>query len=339
MFKTIIFNKMSDNNWIAGYLYYSGSQDEFLKKAVFPFVEILNEKEAYKQFFFIRYFERGTHIRLRFKTDNEIASKIVKPFFVEYFSEYFEKFPSVRMEPDWVKTLPEDQKWFPNNTIHFFEYEPEIERYSGFKGMEISEEHFQICSETVLSALNESNAWNYPKAMGIAMQLMTSFCFAVGMNKEEMIDFFSNYCEMYIGAAIRRCYPSNIIGDNTDYKSKMISVFEEKFKVQKEFYIGLHESLLTSLSENEEFEDEWFNKWIMKNKIISAKLNTALGNNELVIPPYFIENYTKGKKKIYKLFYIMFSYMHMTFNRLGLENKDESFICYIIKESLKNLKN
>ena len=326
---------MDNNKWIAAYLYYSDSFDDFLKKAVLPFVKILEEKNAFRQFFFIRYFERGKHIRLRFKTDTYTALNIIKPLLIEYFTDYFEKYPSVRVEPEWTKNLPEEQKWLPDNSIHFIEYEPEIERYCGPVGMEISEEHFQICSEAVLSALNVSGEWSYSKAMGIAIQMMTSFCFAVGMKIEEMIDFFSYYCEMYIGEAIRVYFNSEKTDNTSEKKSKIMAIFDEKFNAQKEFYISLHDSILSSLFNNEEFEDEWFNDWIQKNKIISDKLNVALLGNELIIPKFFIDIYTQDKENIYKLFYIMFSYMHMTYNRLGLENKDESFLCYIIKESLK----
>jgi hypothetical protein len=328
---------MAKKIWVAAYLFYGGSLDEFLKNAILPCVKRLKEKNSFEPFFFIRYPERGKHIRLRFKTDKKSGEDVVKPFLIKYFNEYFEKYPSERNEPEWVKNLPDDKKWLPNNSIHFFEYEPEIERYGGPVGMEISEEHFQICSETVLNALAHSEEWGYSKAMGIAIQLMVSFCITVGMSIKEMIDFFSFYCDMYIPAGIRSYYLSERIDNIESYKPKLLEVYAEKYNSRKDFYIKFHNELLKLLEEREAFEEEWFNDWILGNKKISEKLNRTFLKNELVFPESFINNYIREKNDSYKLFYIYFSYMHMTYNRLGLENKDESFLCYIIKESLKTL--
>jgi len=328
---------MDEKLWVASYLYYDGSLDSFLKNAVSPFVKILKEKNAFKQFFFIRYFERGRHIRLRFKTDVRTANDVVKPLLIEYFNDYFKKNPSVRNEPELVKNLPDDKKWLLCNSIHFFEYEPEISRYGGPVGILISEEHFQICSQTVLNAIGESENWSYTKSMGTAIQLMVSFCYAVGMNIKEMTDFFSYYCNIYIASGIRSYFPQEKIENTENYRPKILAVYEEKYNSKKDFYVTFLGNLMKSLENKDEFEEKWFNEWIDKNRNISEKLNNALEKDELVIPELFIENHAKGKKKIYMLFYIYNSYMHMTYNRLGLENKDESFLCYIIKESLRNL--
>jgi thiopeptide-type bacteriocin biosynthesis protein len=219
---------MTRNKWIAAYLYYSGSLDEFLKKAVLPFVRLLEEKKTYKQFFFIRYFERGKHIRLRFKTDEFTSDNIIKPFLIDYFTDYFRNYPSVRIEPDWVKELPEENKLLPNNSIQFAEYEPEIERYGGPEGILISEKHFYICSETILNAINESEEWSYSKSMGIAIQLMVSFCFSMGMDIDTMIDFFEQYENMFIDAAIKSYFTDVKIENYKEYKSKITGRIVQK---------------------------------------------------------------------------------------------------------------
>jgi hypothetical protein len=292
--------------------------------------------QAFEQFFFIRYYERGKHIRLRFKSDIDKADNIIKPLIVEYFNDYFKNNPSKKGVPDYVQGFLEDQKWFPDNSFQFIDYEPEIDRYGGPQGMEISEEHFQICSETVLNALNESAEWSYSKSMGTAIQLMVSFCFAAGMNTKQMTDFFSYYCDMSISTALKSDSTEEKIDNINEAKLKLLLIYEEKYNAQKDFYIRFHKDLINSLTNEYVFEEEWFNDWIKKNNHISGKLNDLFDKGELIIPARFTDNFVKEQGKIYKLFYIYFSYMHMTYNRLGLANKDESYLCYLIKESLKN---
>lgn len=325
--------------WVSTYLYYWDSLDVFLKNAVSPCVDKLREKNAFEQFFFIRYFERGRHIRLRFKTDLTTANEVIKPFIVEFFNNYFEKYPSKRNEPEWVKDLPDEQKWLPNNSIQFIEYEIEEERYGGPRGLEISEEQFCICSETILKAISESKEWNYNKSMGLAIQLMVSFCYSAGLNHQEMIDFFFLYCLGQLFMSIRIFFSTKEDEKYDDYREEMLKIFKDNFDKQKEFYTEQIKNILNILSDNIEFEEKWFGDWIEQNKIVINKLKEAQKENLLIIPKSFVKNYFPNNDEIYELFYIMYSYIHMTFNRLGIENKDEPFICYIIKESIKNLKN
>jgi len=324
--------------WVSAYLYYWDSLDIFLKNAVLPCVEKLREKNAFEQFFFIRYFERGRHIRLRFKTDLTTANEVIKPFIVEFFNNYFEKYPSTRYEPEWVKNLPDEQKWLPNNFIQFIEYEVEEERYGGPRGLEISEEQFYLCSETILKAIGESTEWNYNKSMGLAIQLMVSFCYSAGFSHKEMIDVFYSYYTLQLFMSINKYFSLKENERMEDYREKMLIIFEDNFNKRKDYYVKLHQNLLDSLSDNIEFEEKWFCYWIEKNRIIMEKLKYAQEENRLIIPNNLIKNFFPNCNGNYKLFFIMYSYIHMTFNRLGIENKDEPYISYIIVESIKNLK-
>lgn len=320
--------------WTAAHLYYSNSLDEFLIKSVLPCVNELNRLKSFDKFFFIRYFDRGKHIRLRFYSDDKKIDEIINPFIRNYFEDFFSKYPSIKSESEWVNNLSEDKKWFPDNSIQFIQYEPEYERYGGPTGMEISEEHFHICSDCVLKVISESKEWTYEKSMGVAIQLMVSFCISVGMNTDEMIDFFIYYCNMSIQSSITYYYKIKNEKDVPKYTHRMIDVFKERFKDNKEMYSSILSQIITSIVDEAEFEEEWFVNWIKQNRNISDRLTDSLSKNALILPESFIRQETNLRK----LFYLYFSYMHMTFNRLGIENKDESYLCYLIAESLKSQK-
>src|SRR5688572_26222679 len=108
-----------NKTWLASYLYYNEPWEGFLKNAVSPFVKNVLEEKLAESYFFIRYWERGPHIRLRFYGDPDVLDTIVKPRLKSYFDDYFIKFSSERFEPEMIRQLPEEQQWFSNNSVQF----------------------------------------------------------------------------------------------------------------------------------------------------------------------------------------------------------------------------
>ncbi|MDD5361339.1 MAG: lantibiotic dehydratase C-terminal domain-containing protein [Ignavibacteria bacterium] len=324
--------------WLSAYLFYSDSRDIFLKDAVYPFIKNLKSISGFKRYFFIRYPERGPHIRLRILTESRKSYNTIKLLLADHFNNYFKQRPSKNIEPDWVKNLPDNLKWFKNNSVRFIDYEPELERYAGITGMEISEEQFQLSSETVLKILELSDTWNYEKALGRAMQLNLSFCLAAGMSVDQISKFFSHYCDSWIVASIREYYSPEKDYDFKQYREKMIHVFSEIFEKRKNYFIDLNRDLIDAITNNAKFEEDWFNNWISGNKNITTKLIYAQAENKLSIDEYYKKVAEFKNDRMYELFYLYQSYIHMTHNRLGLENKDEPFISFLIKESLNNFK-
>jgi len=329
--------KRMNKQWLSAHLFYTNSIDEFLVKGIRPCIEYLKSINAYEKYFFVRYPERGQHVRLRFRTEQIKIDSVIKPYLIEYFNNYFAMNPSVRIEPKWIDKLPKDQKWLPNNSIYFTEYEPEFERYGGELGMDITEEYFHDSSETVIRILCSEKNWDYGKALGKAIQMNLSFCYISGLSIKQISELFDNFCRGWILSSIGN-YFNIASGENiNEYRSKMLDVFKERYNRQKESYINVHQSLIESIQNKAEFEDDWFNDWLSKSGTISDKINNLLYSNSLSIPENILEySRLKGSRQ-YELFHLFISYIHMTHNKLGIENKDEAYIAYIVKESLNQI--
>ena len=99
---------MSKKNtyWLAAYLYYAEPWVDVLVKGLKPFVQDVLEAGRARQFFFIRYWERGPHIRLRFRGDRVELEEKVRPALVRYFEQYYLDHPSKRNDPEWLKATP-----------------------------------------------------------------------------------------------------------------------------------------------------------------------------------------------------------------------------------------
>src|SRR5207253_1071173 len=114
-------------------------------------------------FFYIRYWEKGPHIRLRFLLHDVNMRRILEESISSYFHGYFLKHPS-------YTTAERSEEYAmrggrANNSVVFTTYEPELERYGGEAGIAISETQFWHSSIATLAIINKhSGIWNFGKA-------------------------------------------------------------------------------------------------------------------------------------------------------------------------------
>ncbi|MCW3104368.1 MAG: putative Lantibiotic biosynthesis protein [Bacteroidetes bacterium] len=326
------------NHWLSIYLIYNEPWEKLLTECLNPFAKSIIEKSLAERFFFIRYWEKGPHIRLRFEGKAEDLEKI-KSLAAKVFCDYFIKYPSFREEPAWLKSLPEEQQWFPDNSVRYVPYEPETQRYGGPVGLHIAEKQFQSSSSAVLSLIEDSQDWDYTSALGAAIQLHLSFAYAMGMDLDETLRFFTCTFEGWLPRAYYFFEKDITAEELADRREKTLEAFKSTFEKQKESLVPFHESFWQALLENNEFEQEWLNKWIREMKARSNELKTAQQENTLICPETFGERYPADIPAATRERWILYdSYIHMTNNRLGITNRDEGYLGYIINESLKHLK-
>ncbi len=325
----------NNQNWLAAYLYYGEPWEDFLLNLVAPFVEMVFNKNFAEQYFFIRYWERGPHIRLRFKGNRKCTDKDLKPKIEKFFTEYFREKPSGRKEPQFDQ--PEGKQWFPNNSVQFIEYEPETERYGGPVGTDISEELFQASSNAVLKIFKENPEWNYENSLAAGIQMHLGFSHSFGLSRYETIEFFSKICSSWDMALI------NI--SNREDKQEIIKKrenlrksFEENFQSQKPMLSNFTQLLQEVLNSNTIFENEWLNNWLSDLNLVSLRLTKAIEKKQIIFPSWFrYDDKLKAPESKQALWSILYSYIHMTNNRLGILNQDEAYLAYLIKRSVESI--
>lgn len=329
---------MSEKSWLATYLYYNEPWDKFIVEAVNPFAKKIMSEGIAEQYFFIRYWERGPHIRLRFFGDTEKMMEKIKPQIDSYFADYFKKNPSKDIKADWMDQLPEDQKWYPNNSVQYIEYEPETERYGGPDAILVAEKQFQASSNAILAIMSESEEWSYEKAMGSAIQLHLSFAYAVGMNLEEVKYFYDLIFRSWFHRAYYN-YERNLSEDEMKRRSDItMKAFEDNFIKQKDFLVATHKTLWDAFNGEVEFEQDWLNNWIVEMKKIDSALSELQKQGKFIIPRYFDKTVPGGiRENMYEKMTVYESYIHMTNNRIGILNRDEAFLGYLIKKSVAEL--
>ena len=300
------------NNWISCYIFHNISFEKVLVELIKPLLVKLKKDKLVEHSFFIRYWEKGPHIRLRVlpiedKTKIKIE-KLIESVIINYFN------------------LTESKTEF---SIEFNDYIQEIGRYGGSEIINIAENQFQDSSEMVLTCIhNNFNFWDYSKAISIAIQAHIIFAKKILTTVNESKLFFETLHKNWLQRTVKLNAKNEI---TTNEIIKVNNFFINSYEKQKETINFITKKIWLE----EEFEDLWLIDWSLKCEKTSRQLYTEK-------KPFFLkgvifdENLKLSKDK-QTLFAIYDSYIHMTNNRLGIHLRDESFIAFLIFKGLESL--
>jgi thiopeptide-type bacteriocin biosynthesis protein len=325
--------------WLSAHLFCMPPWENFLVQGVLPFVQEMLQSEKITGWFFIRYWEKGPHIRLRLRGQSAIITQEVKPRLTQYFTDWFAAHPTVRNDFDAAgQRHPFAENWFPNDTALFIDYEPETERYGGIAaGITLAETHFQSSSAAVMGALAQNANWSYSRSLGMAIQLHTSFAHCCGFTRMESLELFNRLYEAWLPHA----YYNEALKDEaqmTRKRAEALEAFRITFEKHKAQLSAFAATLWQALNDGEEFADEWFNQWLQEVKATDRHFRQVRSEGKIVLPAWYgglqgLDEPTMQQFAVYE------SYFHMTNNRLGLFNRDEAYVAYIIREIMTELLN
>lgn len=333
-------DKQQNDTWLSVQLYYNEPWEDFLQKAVEPYVNTAIQTGIAHQYFFIRYWEKGPHIRLRLKGNAEMVNTILKPNLEEHFTHYFESKPSRRIEPNYPPNFSSDLKWHPNNSIGYNEYQPELNRFGGKIGTQLSERQFMLSSKVILEFIKiKGKSWSYDDAMGAAIKLHLSFIHAAGFDLDSSIQFFDFFTKNWLPYTFKNIEEQLNKEDFNIQSGLSIDAFEKAFSNQREVLIPFHVSLWEALGSNDEFEESILNYWVTENLEIISELtgNFKEGNLTLRAQPhsYPVKPANHNNELVWS---ILADYIHLTNNRLGILNRDESYLSFIMMRCLEEIK-
>ncbi|GAB4493864.1 MAG: thiopeptide-type bacteriocin biosynthesis protein [Saprospiraceae bacterium] len=256
------------------------------------------------------------------ETENVFLTRAVKPFLEQYIwprqgaRAFFVRYEDakgrhirlrLRGEADWLEeTLrPALAGWFEGRgEWQEVAYKPETERFGGTDGLAWAEEFFHISTRVVLERIGRETH-TYGDAMFDALRMHTMTAFAAGFKREKAGWYFGQLCDLWSGS---------FFPDEKDEKEDLQKVlkadFEKNFEPQQEALQAASNALWKAL-ETEKFDKsqpEWL-RWFRGNQLILKEFGENL---DKVLP----------------------SLIHLTNNRLGVNNQDEVYLNYILSKVL-----
>lgn len=118
--------------------------EKFLKSDLLPFLD----NSSVDNFFYIRYWDGGPHIRLRYKCNTKEEEQNMEEYLIRLLEEFREKNYDYNFKPvTYNKAVVETEnikpsEVYPNFSIQDIVYYPEFSRYGGVDVMEKSENLF-----------------------------------------------------------------------------------------------------------------------------------------------------------------------------------------------------
>ena len=249
-------------------------------------------------------------------------NKIHDFFFIRYHDKEGQH---IRVRCLTNKSVSEFAKIYENiisfQSIKFIAYERETERYFGNNGMICSEKQFILCSKVIIK-LSQLGNFTYERALLFSLCLHIIYLRTIKVSNEEKAALLNKIIEDW--------YPSA-----KDYMENSQNLQNlSKLDVYNHF---------TNTIENNGLLTEIVNELIRSTPIdfvnlldqIDPSHNLSLFYHKMIEINLEIFDLFKNSERLIDL---TRHYIHLTNNRLGVFNQDESFIAYFVLKYLNSVK-
>lgn len=308
-----------EGGWLSVHIYSGLAPDVIVKHAVHPLVtELLNTRRI-ERFFFVRYFDRGPHVRLRLQVSDGQGDEGVKALIANHLSFFFAGHPSA------------DEKTI-NNSEHlrdcflYIKYEPELARYGGPQGVLLAEQQFGFSSKASLAVVSGGEHSAYDSRVAAAVLMHASFLLQLDFEDlicSKVLKCISTVWASYALSSGVRTMPTARMSEE-----HLFELFEGAFCRQRHRFECLIGDLRMIISGDADVKQAWLKTWIEDISHFAPVFHAIVPRLEIVAgQPHgeCFETLLLAQKST-----LVDSYIHMTNNRLGIQNKDEAYIAYIL---------
>lgn len=191
------------NEWHSYHIFYFDGllQEKLICECIAPLMKEYLEKKAIEKWFFIRYWEGGPHVRLRFLGGADVEEEIVSR--IKRFVEE-NKSDSTLTKEDYYRNHTFDGEdldrsklpWYENNSIQAISYEREYERYGGEVTIPVCESLF-MSSSIMASDLIAATRSNMGQRISIALNLIIVFLYELEIKPEYFFFYYKDLWDKF----------------------------------------------------------------------------------------------------------------------------------------------
>ncbi len=259
------------------------------------------------------------------ETPEVFLSRAIKPFLSQYIwptpgaRAFFVRFEDekgfhirlrLRGETEWVETVLKEAVagWFAERgECMEAPYEPEAARFGGADLLVWAEEYFHVSTRVVLERLSQGT-YTQGDAMFDALRMQLMAVYAAGLKKTEVARYFKQLSAQWLPLFFKPVDEDGPLP--ADFVQGILEKFETGYDKQQAQLEPVLQALWTALESGkiDTKQPEWL-RWYRGNELILKEFGDQL---EKVLP----------------------SLLHLTNNRLGVNNQDEVFLAYVLGRAL-----
>lgn len=174
---------MTEEPWNSVHIRCDGDLDSLMQEVILPCLSAAQERSQDYQWFFLRYWEHGPHIRLRFRTGTPAESTTIRAELADRMNDWLPRSETTyhldqsayevlhRAFSEREKTVDSEPILRPDGQIWDQDYVAETNKYGHGKSLQIFEQHFQESS--TLAALmitrHPSRSEKWTTAVGVLL--------------------------------------------------------------------------------------------------------------------------------------------------------------------------
>ncbi|MET7038307.1 thiopeptide-type bacteriocin biosynthesis protein [Elizabethkingia miricola] len=242
--------------------------------------------------------------------------KTVKFFFIRYFENGYH----IRLR---VLLFPEESPLFRSILTYYIsdsdikiilkeaQYIPETERYGNSDTIVYAENQFYASSRFVLNQLTESVPIKVSERYSIALNTHLAFFKGLGLSLEYSLQLCDKFVESWL--PIPASFDAN---EQEQYKKSLLAAFQQQFDLYKD---SLYSNALNFWNLPDTSRDFFTLAFI--------KINRGV-----------IKKYTDSHLPAEAIDEALLSFIHMTNNRIGIVNSEESYLLFLVRQTITLIK-
>jgi thiopeptide-type bacteriocin biosynthesis protein len=193
--------------WISFHLFYHSAQETLIAEGIAPTVEALRARGAIDRFFFLRYWNGGPHLRLRFHPAPTADAAALAADIEAQLTALVRDRPSAQSlaAEDYVRVSPylsaaesmPLETFAGDNRVERRTYEPELQKYGAGAGIAFAEDVFDASTRVALGLVRPGTSRR--ESLGAALTAALAGLAALGFDRAAAADFFADYSEFWAG--------------------------------------------------------------------------------------------------------------------------------------------
>ena len=286
-----------DTLWLTAYLFFEGdvygeAADRVIREVVAPLARACRPEVV--RWFFLRYAEEMSHVRLRFLAPGPVLEETIWPR---------------------VSAAAASSELVVGATREL--YEPEVERYGGPWGLALAEELFHRQSETALALLGKIPPGTRPQRLGKGLLAMLVLLFLYRRERRSAAGLARSYGTDYL----------KIWAGDAQEQEQWLRTFQEAFDRQADRLAGYVESAWEALESGGELTPE-LDAYRRDMEDVARRLRELFDQGRLRLDSRPAADWDEHVS------WIVPSYIHMMNNRLGVSIQEESYLSVLIAGTL-----
>jgi thiopeptide-type bacteriocin biosynthesis protein len=283
--------------WLTAYLFFEGhvygeTADRVIREVVAPLARVCRPDAV--RWFFLRYAEETSHVRLRFFAPGPVLEETIWP-----------RIAAAASSSELVVRATREL------------YEPEVERYGGPWGLALAEELFHRQSETALAFLEKIPPGTRPQRLGKGLLAMLVLLFLYRRERRAAAELARSYGTDYLKVWAR----------NAEEQEHWLRTFQEAFDRQADRLADYVESAWEALESGGDLTPE-LDAYRRDMEDVAHRLRELFDQGRLHLDARTAADWDAC------VAWIVPSYIHMMSNRLGVSIQEESYLSVLIAGTL-----